>query len=301
MSFTQTLGKPYSSVFREIVFADDLNAFRIFSGSAPNHQILKCAESCQKELHTWGRANQVTFDPGKESMHVVSRTEPEGHNFKLLGINFDCSLDMSDAVNDVVIDAGWKLRTLLRTRRFYSDADLVMLYKTHLLAYLEYRTPAIYHARKDVLSRLDNVQTKFIKNATIDEVVALLEFNLAPLSTRRDIAMLGLIHRTVLGLGPPHFKEHFKRVGNSVTRGDARHDRQLVDPRLTCKGHMLVRSALGLVAVYNLLPARVVKAKSVKDFQSQLQSLVASRAMEGCDDWQATLSPRVPLDRHPLK
>ena len=33
-----------------------------------------------------------------------------------------------------------------------------------------------------------------------------MKYSLAPLLARRDIAMLGLIHRTVLGFGPKQFK-----------------------------------------------------------------------------------------------
>ena len=91
---------------------------------------------------------------------------------------------------------------LLRTRRFYTDADLVVLYKAHLLSYLEYRTPAIYHATRVVLGRLDAVQSRFLHDVGVNEVDALVHFRLAPLSARRDMAMLGLIHRTVLGKGP---------------------------------------------------------------------------------------------------
>ena len=57
----------------------------------------------------------------------------------------------------------------------------------------------------------------------VDEVTALAEFHLAPLQVRRDIAMLGLIHRTALGKGPPPFAEHFKR-----------HGRLMHDPRRDC-------------------------------------------------------------------
>ena len=39
---------------------------------------------------------------------------------------------------------------------------------------------------------------------------ALHEFNLAPLESRRDMAMLGLIHRTLLGQGPPQFQQWFQ-------------------------------------------------------------------------------------------
>ena len=79
-------------------------------------------------------------------------------------------------------EASWKLRTLLRTRRFYTDADLIVLYKAHLLSFLEYRTPAIYHATRAILERLDAVQSRFLRNANVDEVTALIEFRLAPLA-----------------------------------------------------------------------------------------------------------------------
>ena len=65
---------------------------------------------------------------------------------------------MCDTVAEMVTGAGWKMRTLLRTKRYYSDADLVMLYKAHLLSYIEYRTAAIYHATRDILYKLDRIQ-----------------------------------------------------------------------------------------------------------------------------------------------
>ena len=97
---------------------------------------------------------------------------------------------------------------LVRTRRFYSDGELIMLYKAHLLSFIEYRTPAIYHATRDILQRLDRVQSKFLEDVCMSEEEALMNFDLAPLRTRRDIAMLGVIHRTMLGKGPAQFKEH---------------------------------------------------------------------------------------------
>ena len=47
-------------------------------------------ENVQQELHRWGAANQVSFDADKESKHVLSRSEPFGADFKLLGVVFDC-------------------------------------------------------------------------------------------------------------------------------------------------------------------------------------------------------------------
>ncbi len=128
-----------------------------------------------------------------------------GDQFKILGILFDCKLVMRDAVEAVVAEASWKLRTLLRTKRFYTTRDLTTLYKAQLLPYIEYRTPAAYHASDSVLADLDKLQTKFLREAGLSELDSLMIFRLAPLLARRDMAMLGLIHRTALGKGPAHF------------------------------------------------------------------------------------------------
>jgi hypothetical protein len=141
-------------------------------------------DGCQTELQTWGRANQVAFDPAKESKHILSLTHPVGNAFKLLGVSFDGTLSMGETIAEIIHEAGWKLKTLQRTRRYYNDADLVLLYKAHVLSYLEFRTPAIYHATRELLSRLDAVQTRFLRDAGLDEVAALMVFNLAPLSMR---------------------------------------------------------------------------------------------------------------------
>ena len=175
----------------------------------------------------------------------------------------------------------------IRTRRFYTDADLVVLYKAHLLSYLEYRTPALYHATRAVISRLDAVQHRFLSDVGVDDVSALVHFHLAPLSTRRDIAMLGLIHRTVLGKGPSQFTDFFRR--------DPQHSTKLVDPRASSRSALIKRSALGLVAVYNLLPHKVVCVKSVSAFQKGLQELIKSFAVTGHPKWSEALSPRLPL------
>ena len=84
---------------------------------------------------------------------------------------------MAEAVSEIVTAAGWKLRTLLRTKRFYTDAEMIILYKSHMLSYLEYRTPAIYHATRSILQRLDAVQDRFLKDAGVDEITALDQFH----------------------------------------------------------------------------------------------------------------------------
>ena len=130
--------------------------------------------------------------------------------------------------------------------------------------------------RADVLSKLDRVQSKFLEDAGIDEVSALMQFNLAPLAVWRDIVMLGLIHRTAVGKGPSHFKEHFKLEAHG----------RIKDRRANLKATVVRRSGLGLVAVYNLLPQSWKNIKTVKGFQKHLQEKLKTCAKEGCEQWQ---------------
>ena len=125
------------------------------------------------------------------------------------------------------------MRTLQRSVRFHTDREIVNLYKSRILGYVEYRTPALYHATCTTLRPLNQLQTSFLHNAGLTELEGLMVFNLAPLPTRRDIAMLGLIHRTALGKGPEQFQEFFfpaARRSAHRTRLEARrrqHGRQL--------------------------------------------------------------------------
>ena len=86
--------------------------------------------------------------------------------------------------------------------------------------------------------------------------MALLIFNLATMSTCRDIAMLGMIHRAALGKGPSQLQQLFAKaevVRRRPTRaGACVHDRQLREYRTGYFSELLSRSALGLVSVYNL-------------------------------------------------
>ena len=135
-----------NSGFKEIVFADDLNAWRSFKGNIRNATILKHGSRCQDELHKWGRANQVTFELAKEHFSIISRVFAQGPPVKLLGLSFDTGLKMDEAVSTLANETNWKLRNLLRTRRYFDTKMLVLLFKSRTLGYVEYRTPAIYHA-----------------------------------------------------------------------------------------------------------------------------------------------------------
>ena len=116
---------------------------------------------------------------------------------------------MVACIQTCVHEAAWRYRSLLRTHRVFSDAELLGLLKAHVLSFVEYRTPAVYHAASSNLAPLNAVLSSFLRNVWISEIDALTHFKLAPLSSRRDIAMLGVIHRAVLGEGPPQLRQFF--------------------------------------------------------------------------------------------
>ena len=55
------------AAFEEIIFADDLNAYKTYSKNTRNSRLLKQAAKCQRNLHDWGYANQVQFEPTKRN------------------------------------------------------------------------------------------------------------------------------------------------------------------------------------------------------------------------------------------
>eukprot|EP00959_Pyramimonas_sp_CCMP1952_P169063 3531724-Pyramimonas_sp.AAC.1 len=98
---------------------------------------------------------------------------------------------MFGAVDSCVAACSWKLYGLIRARRLRADAEFVGFSKAHVLSYLEYRAAAIYHASSSVLSPLGAILTRFLRSLNISSEDALFYFNLAPLSTRWDISILG--------------------------------------------------------------------------------------------------------------
>ena len=150
------------SGFTDTTFADDLNAWKQFEAPTPKQQMLEAMTNCQKELHAWGKANQVLFDCDKEHMLILNRQKPHGQSFKLLGVDFDCKLVMSDAVYDLTTKCKWKLKAILQTQKFNTNEGLINLYKAQILSYIEYRTAAIYHACSMSLAALESFANEIV-------------------------------------------------------------------------------------------------------------------------------------------
>ena len=136
---------------------------------------------------------------------------------------------------------------------------------------------------------LDRAQTSFLRDLGISESDALMQLNSSPLSTRRDIAMLGVIHRAVTGRGPPQLRL-FLQPPTSRNSG-RRHN---FHTEVVLHGQYLEiakRSCLGLILVYNGLSREVVDDRCcVKTFQGRLQHIVKQRAEDGFHDWPLSFS-----------
>ena len=110
--------------FLEIIAADDLNCCKNFGIHIPNTSLQAEMRLCQGELHKCGKANQSSFDPTKESQQILALSGGDGRKFRLLGVPFDHALSMRDAVVEMVTDAAWKIASIMRSARFFTDGDL---------------------------------------------------------------------------------------------------------------------------------------------------------------------------------
>ena len=165
---------------------------------------------------------------------------------------------------------------------------------------MESCTGAVYHAFTTVLAPLDRLFDHLLEHLNISREIGFRRFNLLPFSTRRDIAMLGLIHKCVLGIAHPLLQDLFAQPALSgsfshPTRFNRTlHGRQLKDHLIGAHSDQIHRSVFGLVKVYNRLPGYIVEHTEITAFQKGLMEILR----DTCDrreNWADFLSPRRPI------
>ena len=281
--------------FEECIYADDLNAFRIFDRTASAETILGEIECCQVELHSWGKGNSILFDASKESKHILHRLHHERSNFKVLGVNFDNHLRMHEAVRELAVGAGWRLRALFRACRFFNTRQFVTRFKMQVLSYVESGSVAFFHAPVSTMLPLDRIYNRFIRWIDVSPADAIVFYRLAPLYLRRRIAALGVLHKRVLGLlaGPiAQFFPFATALNNHEPRTRMefrRHTLQLLDRVAGNETEIFKRSLFGYVAIYNRLPQDVVEERNVFSFQRRLQNAL-SNCVRFSRDWETLYS-----------
>ena len=147
----------------DTTYADDKNAYKRFGRDAEHDSIYDDMRKCQDSLHEWGQGNQVVFDPSKKSFHILHRLWPSNTEFKILGVLFDSQLRMHAAVRSLATQGGWRLKALLRARRFFDNKQLVALFKSQILSFIEAGIVAFVHAPVSTFAPVDRILRRFLR------------------------------------------------------------------------------------------------------------------------------------------
>ena len=278
---------------KEAVFADDLNVFHEFPRHASSVDIMTELSDCRTRVHKWGGVNRVSFDETKEHLVVIHPSQSHGEAFKLLGLMIDLDLRMHTAIEQLLSKIRAKSTAILRTRAYYSTPELVNQYKTHIWGLVEVHCGGYFHAAPSLLDKIDQVQSIFLHKLGVSEKDAFLDHNFAPSSLRRNIAILGLLQKRVLGLCHrsfdsllPWYSQRFE-----TARGFG-HNKQLYGHWVEADQHsaLFSRSIFLMVDIYNNLPQYVVDASTVSSFQSFLTEMARKRCQLGNASWAKSFS-----------
>ena len=277
------------------MFADDLNVFQEFNRKASNEECKEVMHKCRTKVHKWGKINRVAFDPGKEHIVILHSLQGEGEPFKLLGCLVDCKLIMQQAVDKLLSQIRPKVKAIIRTRAHYASSDLISQFKTHIWGLMECQNGGIFHASTSILEKLDDVHFKFLRDIRIHPSEAFLKFNFAPPTLRRNIGILGMLHKRVLGLCHPMFQVLLPfcvDVPEYSSHGN--HNKLLYGhlPEANFQLALFCRSVFGMTYVYNNLPQYMVDCETVSLFQKELTKVARKACEEGDPDWTDHFSCR---------
>ena len=162
-----------------------------------------------------------------------------------------------------------------------------MQYKTHLCGFSEYQNGTIFHAAPTVLHKLDRMQTSYVHELHITEESAFLDFNFAPSCLRRDISILGFLHKRVLGESHVAIQELFPFLPHYPPWHNKQLESHIYD--CTARPELFNRSIFGMVHVYNRLPQDIVDLSTVCKFQNALTNIIRYWCNRGHVPWKSCL------------
>ena len=293
-SFFSDVSMPAKSTGgKEQMFADDLNVFQMFDKSESLENCQAELTRCRNKVHAWGRVNRVSFDASKEHTIILHPTQSHGQAFKLLGCMMDVNLRLYSAVDQVLSKIRPKVTAILRTRGYYDIPNLILQFKIHIWSLIEGNMGGYFHAAPSLLKKIDDVQSKFIQELGLSCEEAFLCHNFPPPCLRRNIGILGLLHKRVLGKCHPSFEVLLPwqppHVSERVIRS---HSKQLYGHHMEITHHQAIfnRSIFTMVDIYNSLAQHVVDISSVSAFQNYLMQIARTRCEHGDPEWSLSFS-----------
>ena len=150
------------------------------------------------------------------------------------------------------------------------------------------------HACTSLLDKFDHAQNRFVCELGLSTAEAFLEFNFAPPKLRRNVAVLGLLHKRVIGKCHPVYERLFPWYSQRFPEGRGfGHNKQLYNHCVEISAHQQLynRSIFPMTDIYNNLPQHVVDAVSVASFQSYLTHIARTRCQQQ-DVWTSCFDRR---------
>ena len=143
-------------------------------------EVQNTLQKCRENVHKWGKANRVSFDPSKEYLVVLHPSAYHGEAFKLLGCMVDTDLAMDSAIDLLLTKIRPKIRAILRTHGYYSVPELITQFKTHIWGLMEANTGGIFHASSYRFAKIDHTQDRFLRELGLSAEQAFMKFNVCP-------------------------------------------------------------------------------------------------------------------------
>lgn len=100
--------------FQEIIYADDLNAFRTFLNSISNDFILFQLGVVNISL-TSGQLPILSRLITQRIFHVIVKQNHFGKSFRVFGLRVDLHLTMEEAISECAVEGHWRLSSLPRS------------------------------------------------------------------------------------------------------------------------------------------------------------------------------------------
>ena len=187
---------------------------------------------------------------------------------------------------------------MLRTRGHYDCEAMLHQFKSHIWGHTEYANGCISHAVRSQLERLNSMQRGYLHGLQLNEEIAFIQYNFVPPTLRRDIGMLGLIHKRVLGLAHPDHSFLLPWAPPSwyTSRFRPRHNKQITNMRsaVIFNHGLFNRSIFGMVDVYNRLPQEFIDCQTIAEFQKELTTIAKRRCLNGVTHWKHSFSSTHP-------
>lgn len=199
-------------------YADDSTGDAFYNGCAnisrenvieSRNKLVSEMEACLNEISDWGRLNLVRFNPSKTQVCAFTAKKIPWvafPNFEstplnasatigILGIDISSEVQFRDHLEGKAKLASKKLGVLNRSRRYFTPAHRLQLYKAQVRPHMEYCSHLWAGAPAYQLLPLDRIQRRASRIVDCRDITSRLD----PLALRRDVASLCILYRLYHG------------------------------------------------------------------------------------------------------